>query len=123
MSLASIRSGKDGGAGAMVSIFTGGVVNSAELPAKSDTVTMAVTPSPSSLTTTGLLPGIVASTPERASPGEKGKSTSELFQPAPLAKGFCIPKVNVGLVRSTLIGVSVTDALLPARSTAVPKEL
>src|SRR4051794_37023298 len=67
----------------------------------SRTVTVPATASPSVVSKSGLLGGLVDATPERLSSAVNGTATSVLFQPAALAAGKAVPKVRVGSVLSS----------------------
>ncbi len=91
-------------------------VTVAVLPAWSEAVPETLWPLPSVETVTGA--GQV-STPERVSAQAKVTVTSVLFQPSGLASSTRAA-VTDGAVRSMLTPVRVAEALLPARSVAVP---
>ena len=112
-SLASLRSKLT--VGAVRSIFTGGVVAVAELPALSVAVTVPLTAVPSVERTSGLV-GTGAATPERLSLTVNGMETLVLYQPAPLAGGGV--KLMVGAVWSISTVRVCSASPLPALSTA-----
>ena len=87
-------------------MFTGGVEKLAEFPAASVTVTVAVSPVPSPVITTGPLL-LVEATPDVPSEVVNGKLTSLLFQPEAFGAGEGGPNTSVGGVASRL---SVRDA-------------
>src|ERR1051326_4138058 len=106
--------------GAVLSIFTDGELNVAELPALSVTVIEAEMPAPSAVSMRGLAEEVV-STPESPSLVVKGTLTFVLFQPAALARGLAAPNVTPGGVLSMLMPVLVACTLtLPALSVHVP---
>src|SRR5882762_7758033 len=86
--------------GGVLSIFTGGEVNIAVLPARSVTVMAAVTALPSVVSVTGLAVVLLASTPDTASLVVNAIDTLVLFHPVAFAAGLGAPNVAVGSVVS-----------------------
>ncbi|HEY5424193.1 MAG TPA: hypothetical protein VIK05_12005 [Ilumatobacteraceae bacterium] len=105
--------------GAVRSMRTVDVVVVVELPALSATVAVAARLEPSPVMV--LFPGHVEpfTKPDSASVHVQLIETFELYQPFALAAVVGKP-VSVGAVRSTLMALTVVDAVLPAGSTAVP---
>ena len=104
--------------GAVLSIFSAGDVNIAELPAASVTVTVPFTLEPSVLNVSE--PGPAGeTTPDRLSTVVKPIVTLVLFQPAAFGAGLGAPNRIVGGVMSILMPVAVAEAALPAISVNV----
>ena len=97
--------------GGVRSMFTGGVVKLAEFPAASVTVTVAVSPVPSPVITTGPLL-LVEATPDVPSEVVNAKLTSPLCQPEAFGAGEGGPNTSVGGVASRL-SVRTPRACLP----------
>jgi len=106
--------------GGVLSIFTGGDVNVAVLPARSVIVTTPLTDDPSAVTDKGLGTEVEA-IPERLSAVVKLKATLVLFQAAAFGAGDAAPNASVGAVLSILMPVREDGGLvLPALSVQVP---
>jgi hypothetical protein len=104
--------------GAVLSIFTAGEVNVAELPAASVTVTVPFTLEPSVLNVNE--PGPAGeTTPDRLSAVVKPIVTLVLFHPAAFGTGLGTPNVATGAVLSIFTAGDVTVAELPAASVTV----
>src|SRR5690242_2850600 len=103
--------------GAVMSIFTTGVVNVSVLPALSVTVTVWVTPEVS--VEKDRDPVAAPSTPDPLSADVYVSVTPVLFHPAALGSGLRAPNVRVGLVLSMLTPGVVNVAELPALSVTV----
>ncbi len=87
--------------GGVLSMLIAALVNVAELPALSVTVTDCVMPMPSFAKARGL-DSLVDATPEVSSLVVKGMLTSEPFQPPAFGAGAVAPKVSAGGVASRL---------------------